>query len=67
MDFNIKELVTMYFGVELLRNNNESELDILPEGAFERNGLVDDIKACNSAMRKLKKILLERKVDIWNP
>lgn len=64
MDFNAFDLYTMYTGVSLMRENCEAELDELPLSDPERNSVLDNLKQCNSTLRKLKAFMTDKGVQI---
>lgn len=64
MSFNNLDLYTMYTGVSLMRENCEVELDELPLSDHERNLVLDNLKQCNSTLRKLKAFMVDKGVQI---
>ena len=64
MTFNNLDLYTMYTAVYELRENCETELDELPLSDPERNLVLDDLKQCNSTLRKLKAFMADKGVQI---
>ena len=64
MSFDKLDLYTMYTSVTLMRENCEAELDELPLSDPERNLVLDNLKQCNSTLRKLKAFMVDNGVEI---